>query len=67
MSKLLVWMGRVAGLLGLLLTAVAVVARLLGIWHIGSLSVGTLLMAGVAAMVAGTLAYAAALAESRLG
>ena len=63
MSKLLVWMGRVAGLAGVILAAIAVVARLSGWWHIGSLSVGTLLMAGVAAMVAGTLAYAASLAE----
>ena len=63
MSKLLVWMGRVAGLAGVILAAIAVVARLSGWWHIGSLSVGTLLMAGAAAMVAGTLAYAASLAE----
>jgi hypothetical protein len=63
MFKLLVWVGRVAGLAGVILAAIAVVARLSGWWHIGSLSVGTLLMAGVAAMVAATLAYTASLVE----
>jgi hypothetical protein len=59
MSSLLMWCGRLAGVL------VAAGARLTGQWRVGDLSVGTLLMGGVAAMVAATLAYVASMAEQR--
>jgi hypothetical protein len=35
----------------------------MGMWHVGSLQIGTLLLGSIAAMVLGTLAYAAAVAE----
>jgi hypothetical protein len=63
MSSLLKWFGRLAGVLGLLMVLVAGGARLTGQWRVGDLSVGTLLMGGVAAMVAATLAYVASMAE----
>lgn len=63
MNRLLIWTGRFAGLAGFLVAVAAVLIRLGGQWRIGDLSVGTLLNGGVAAMVAGTLAYAAAIAE----
>jgi hypothetical protein len=63
MSSLLIWCGRLAGVAGLLMALVATGARLGGQWRVGDLSVGTLLMGGVAAMVAATLAYVAAIAE----
>ncbi len=66
MDKLLIWIGRIAGLAGFLVALAAVVVRLGGQWRIGDLSVGTLLNGGVAAMVVATLAYAAAIAERRL-
>ncbi len=63
MINLLIWVGRVAGVLGLFLGATAAAARVMGMWHVGSLQVGTLLTVSVAAMVLGALAYAAAVAE----
>ena len=63
MNHLLIWMGRVAGLVGLLVVGGAVMLRASGVWHLGGLQLGTLLNAGVAAMVLGTWAYAASLAE----
>jgi hypothetical protein len=63
MTGLLLWVGRLAGLVGVALAALSVVFRLTGSWHVGSYAVGTLLMGGIAAMVLGTLAYAAVAAE----
>jgi hypothetical protein len=63
MIKFLLWVGRVGGIVGLLLAGVAVAARLTGQWRVGDMSVGTLLFGGVAAMVVAVLAYAAAIAE----
>jgi hypothetical protein len=63
MVNLLIWVGRFAGGLGLVLGLMAVVSRGLGIWHIGDLQVGTLFLGSVAAMALGALAYAAASAE----
>jgi multisubunit Na+/H+ antiporter MnhG subunit len=61
--NLLIWVGRIAGLLGLLLGTTAVAARLMGLWRIGDLQVGTLLLASVASMALGALAYSASVAE----
>lgn len=63
MGNLLMWLGRLAGCLGVLLCAVAVGARLTGTWAVGGIQVGTLLQVGMAAMILGCLAYCANLAE----
>ena len=63
MSPLLIWIGRLAGLVGVGATGCAVVLRASGAHYLGSLQLGTLLNAGIAAMVLGALAYAAAMAE----
>ena len=63
MTKLLIFVGRAAGIFGVLLGVASVSARAMGMWHFGSLQVGTLLLGSIAAMVLGTLAYAAAVAE----
>ena len=63
MEELLVWIGRLAGVAGVALCAVAVVARLVGAYWLGGFQVGTLLQVGVAAMVLGCLGYLAALTE----
>lgn len=63
MNKLLIWMGRIAGLVGLIAIGSAFALRAVGVWHLGSVQVGTLMNAGIAAMVIGAWAYAASLAE----
>ncbi len=65
MNHLLIWVGRIAGLVGLLAVGCAVILRASGAWYLGGLQLGTLLNAGIAAMVLGTYAYAASLAERR--
>lgn len=61
MEKLLVWTGRLAGLVGVLICAVAVVARFKGAFWLGGLQVGTLLQGGMAAMLLGCLSLAVVL------
>lgn len=65
MINLLLWIGRIAGLLGIAAACVAVVLRASGAWHVGGLQLGTLLLAGIAAMACGAWAYAASIAERR--
>jgi hypothetical protein len=52
-TSLYVSLGRVAGLLGLLLCAIAAVTRITGNFHLGPISADSLLSAGTAGMVAG--------------
>jgi hypothetical protein len=63
MEEFLVWTGRLAGLAGVLVCAVAVVARVIGAFWLGGFQVGTLLQVGVAAMVLGCLSFLAALTD----
>jgi hypothetical protein len=65
MTRWLIGIGRLCGLLGVALLLLAVGFRALGQWHIGSLAVGSVLQGAVAVMVVGCLAYVAALAERR--
>jgi len=51
MESLLLLLGRLAGIGGLALCVVAAVARLQGNFYLGAMQVGTLLQAGVAAIV----------------
>ena len=61
MNLLLLWAGRVGGLAGILVTALAVAVRISGSYAIGGFQVGTLLVAGIAAMVFGCLCFLAVL------
>lgn len=63
MIHLLKWIGRIAGLIGLGVAACAVLLRVTGFWYLGGIQLGTLLQAGMAAMVLGAWAYAASMAE----
>ncbi|TMG82806.1 MAG: hypothetical protein E6H78_13885 [Betaproteobacteria bacterium] len=63
MAKLFMWVGRVGGVAGLLLSVASVLARFRGTYNLAGFQVGTLLLAGIAAMVVGCLGYLAALAE----
>jgi len=63
MSNLLRWTGRSAGLIGVLLCTVSVVTRAAGVFVVGGFQVGTVLQAGMAAMILGCLAYLAVLVD----
>jgi hypothetical protein len=64
---LLRWIGRLGGAAGVVLCAVAVLMRLRGVYNVAGLQVGTLLLAGIAAMMLGCLAYVASIAERPRG
>jgi hypothetical protein len=53
MDKLLVLIGRLSGIVGIFVCAVAVFARLLGNYYIAGFAGATLLQAGTAAVAAG--------------
>lgn len=63
MENLLLWIGRLGGIAGVLLSAVAVLVRLRGVYSLAGFQVGTLLLAGMAVMLAGCLGYLAAISE----
>ena len=65
MPSLLVWVGRLGGIAGLLLSLAAVLLRFRGVYNFGGFQIGTLLLAGIAAMLVGCLGYLAALLEGR--
>jgi hypothetical protein len=53
----LLWIGRLAGLAGVFMCLIAVSARLAGAFWIAGFQAGTLLQAGMAAMLLGCLAH----------
>jgi hypothetical protein len=53
MSNLLARTGQLAGLLGILLMAVAVAARLTGRYALGDFQIGTLLLASIGGLAVG--------------
>lgn len=57
METLLLWIGRLAGGIGVLISLVAVGARLTGAFWIAGFQAGTLLQAGATAMILGCLAH----------
>ena len=63
MQRLLISVGRAGGIVGVILCALAVAVRLRGIYEFAGFQTGTLLLGGIAAMVAGCLGYLAAIAE----
>jgi len=65
LDKLALLAGRASGLVGLVATLVAVVARLSGVHVVGRFESSTLLNGGIAAMVLGCLAYLYVLVEHR--
>ena len=65
MTILLLWIGRIGGAVGVLLCVIAVLARIRGMFGLAGFQVGTVLLAGMAAMLVGCLGYLAAIAEFR--
>ena len=53
MESLLLWIGRIAGLAGLLLSGWAAWARLQGAYFAGGFQIGTLLLVGMTGMLVG--------------
>jgi hypothetical protein len=56
MEIALLWIGRLTGLLGVIVCLIAVGVRLTGAYWLGGFQIGTLFLAGVAAMTLGCLA-----------
>ena len=67
MAHLLTWIGRLAGCIGVLVCAVALLARVTHTWGVGGIQIGTLLQLGMASMILACLAYCAELAERPRG
>lgn len=63
MRTSLLWIARLAGLLGIATIAVAFGARLGGAYWVAGFQTGTILQAGMAAMLVACLAYVAILVE----
>ena len=53
MNDVLLWLGRLAGTAGLAVCAVAGLARVSGAYWVGGFQVSTLVLAGIALLVAG--------------
>ena len=64
MNKWLLSIGRLAGVVGVLMVAFAAISRVQGHYDLGGYGVGMLLVAGVAAMVFGCLCFLAVLTNS---
>jgi hypothetical protein len=63
MQVLMIWTARIAALGGVALIAVAVIARLSGVYSVGGFYSGTILQAGMAAVLLACLGYLIALVE----
>jgi hypothetical protein len=63
MQVVLIWVARVAGIAGVLVMALAAVARLSGDYWLGGFQVGTILQVGMAVTLVACLGYMAALVE----
>ena len=53
MNDLLLWVGRLAGVVGLVVCAAAGLLRLSGAFFVGGFQVGTMLLAGTALLISG--------------
>ena len=63
--ELLRWAARIAGVIGVVLTAVAGLSRLSGRYEVGNFQALTVLQAGTTVMVLSCLLYLASIAERR--
>ena len=51
MESILLWIGRIAGIAGLLLSGWAAIARLQGAYFAGGFQIGTLLLVGMTGLI----------------
>jgi hypothetical protein len=66
-QTLLMWIARLAGLFGITTIAIAIGARLAGAYWLAGLQTGTILQAGMAAVLVACLGYLAILVERPSG
>jgi len=64
-DTILIWAGRVAGLAGTALVIAAMILRLMGMFWVAGVQVGSVLQLGIALAALGALSYAAVLVETR--
>ena len=57
MESLLLWMGRIAGVLGIAISIWAAFSRLTGGYYVGGFQIGTLLLAGMTAMLVACICF----------
>jgi hypothetical protein len=57
MNDMLLWIGRIAGVVGALLCVAAIAIRIAGQYWIAGFQVGTLLLAGTAAMIGACVCF----------
>ena len=67
MLTLLLWIGRIAGVGGSVLCAIAVLARIRGVYGIAGFQIGTVLLGGMALMLTACLCYIVVVAERGSG
>lgn len=65
MVMFLIWAARLSAIVGVMLCAIAVIARLAGMHWLGGFEALTLLQGGMAAMLFACLCYLARLVEDR--
>jgi hypothetical protein len=65
MQALCKWIGRFAGVVGVVTLVLSLLARLGGAYRLGNFQVGTILQAAMAAMLLACLAYLIVLVEGR--
>jgi hypothetical protein len=65
MEGILLTVGRLAGAAGVLITLVAAVGRIAGLYWIAGYQTGTILLAGMALMMIGCLGFLAVIASER--
>jgi len=63
MNSILIWTARIAGAAGVAATLLAFAGRLGEVYRLAGFQVGTVLQAGIAAMLLACLAYLVVLAE----
>lgn len=57
MENLLLWIGRISGITGVAISAWAAFSRLTGVYLVGGFQIGTLLMAGMTAMLVACVCF----------
>ena len=57
MHDFILWLGRIGGVAGVSISAVAVGTRFAGLYALGHFQAGTLLLVGMAAMIFGCLCF----------
>lgn len=67
MRDALMWIGKTVGVIGVVVGAIAALERVSGHYTVGGFQVGTLLLAGIAAIVAGCFALLWVLASRGWG